>query len=265
MSIDNGTRLRRAMDLFRSEWAKMWSVASTWWMLLIAFAAAVGIGALAAHADVAGWDQLTPAQRAGIDPLADSLWGLLVTQLVLAILGALSITGEYSTGLIRTTLTAVPARGAVLTAKAAVVTATVLAAGTVTTLTAFGVGQAIFATKHIGLSPSHPSVVRGLIAAVGYLVAAGLIGLCLGTLLRHTAAASAILVVLLFLAPELLHGTSPWVSHLANTLPGTAVRRLVSLYPWHGAPSVPLAWTVIAIYPTALLATAVLAIRRRDA
>ena len=264
MNIDNGTRLRRGIELFRSEMVKLWSVPSTWWMLLIEFVAAVGIGALTAHADVAGWDQWTPAERAGFDALAESLWGLLVAQLVLAILGAMSITGEYSTGLIRTTLTAVPARGAVLAAKAAVVATSVAVTGTVTTLTAFAVGQAIFATKHIAVSLGHPGVVPGLVAAVGYLVAASVIGLGLGALLRHTAAALTVLVGLLFLAPELVHGTSPSVSRVSNALPGTAVRRLVSLYPWHGAPSAPLAWTVIATYPVVLLTAAVLAIRRRD-
>jgi ABC-2 type transport system permease protein len=265
MSTDEGTRLRRAMDLFRSEWIKLWSTPSTWWILLIAFCAAVGIGALAVRADVADWHQMTAAQRASVDQLAEPLWGLLISQLVVAILGALTITGEYSSGLIRTTLTAVPVRGAVLAAKAAVVTVAVAATGTLTTLTAFGVGQAIFATRHVAVSSAHPGVVPGLAAAIGYLIAATLIGLCLGTLLRHTAAAVTVLVALLFLAPELLHGTSPWVSHIANTLPGTAVHRMVSLYPWHGAPSASLSWTVIAVYPTALLAAAALAIRRRDA
>lgn len=258
------TRPTRARDLIAAEWIKIWSLRSTWWMLLCAIILSTGVGALVTGADAGQWDRMTPAQRAGFDPLPDTFIGFLVAQLIFASLGALAITGEYSSGLIRTTFAAAPGRAGVLTAKATAVSAVAFLAGLVATLASFGVGQAILSRRHLDVSITDPASLRAIIGAVVYLVAAALLGLGLGALLRHAAGAIAVLVAVLFLAPELLHGTTQWLTDISNALPGTAIRRLISMHPWQGAPAVPTAFLTIVAYPAVVLAVAAIIIRRRD-
>ena len=97
------------------------------------------------------------------------------------------------------------------------------------------------------------------------LAAVALIGLGLGVLIRHGAGALTAVVVLLFLAPSFLHGTSSWVIDIGNALPANAIRRLVSLHPWPNAPSITEAVVIIVAYPVAALAAAAYVIHRRDA
>lgn len=263
--LAGGGRAAQATDVVLSEWIKLRSLRATWSMVALAVVAAVGIAALAASVDVRDWDQMSSAQRAGVDPLSDSFVGFMVSQLAFAALGVLTITGEYSSGLIRTTFTAVPARTGVLLGKAAAVGALALVTGLVTATASFGVAQAILARQHLGLSVTEPYVVRGIVAAAGYLGSVSLLGLCLGVLLRHTGPAVAVLVVLLFLAPQLLHGSAAWVTDIANALPGTVIRRLVTLAPWPGAPSIAHSCMVIIAYPLVSLVVAAVVLRRRDA
>jgi ABC-type transport system involved in multi-copper enzyme maturation permease subunit len=200
-----------------------------------------------------------------IDPMADSFVGFSVAQLIFAAVGVLTMTGEYSSGLIRTTFAAVPPRGAVLAAKAAVVSAVTFTVGLITALATFAAGQAIFSREHIGISISHPGAMRAIVAAALFLVAVSLIGLAVGVLIRNAAGALTAVVVLLFLAPSFLHGTSRWVIDIANALPANAIRRLASLHPWPHAPSVTESVIVIAIYPVVALAVAAYVLHRRDA
>ncbi len=97
-----------------------------------------------------------------------------------------------------------------------------------------------------------------------YLGAVTLIGLAVGALLRHPAAIGG-MVTLLFLAPQFAGGSARWVIDLSNALPGTAIRRLVSLHPGPHAPSISHAYAVIACYPLTLMITALIVIERRDA
>src|SRR5260370_39422418 len=134
------------------------------------------------------------------------------------------MTGECSSGLIRTTFAAVPPRGAVLAAKAAVVAVVTFAVGLVTALASFAAGQAIFSRQHIGLSLGHPGAVRAIIAAALFLAAVSLTGLALGVLIRNAAGAVAGVVVLLFLGPAFLHGTRPWVLDIRHRPPRHRIR-----------------------------------------
>lgn len=263
--VGPGTRARRAADLVMAEWIKVRSLPVTWWMVAGALVAAIGIGALATSFDVRDWDQMTGAQRAGLDPLADSFIGFLVSQLVFASLGVLAVTNEYSSGLIRTTFTAMPARTGVLVAKAVVVGALTGVTGLLGGFASFGVGQAVLSQKRLGLSIADPGALRAVLATVGYLVAVSLIGLGLGVLLRRTAPAVMALVTVLFLGPELLHGSAAWMTNIANSLPGNAIRRLVSSTIWSGAPSISHAVIVIVAYPMVVLAVAAIVLRHRDA
>jgi ABC-2 type transport system permease protein len=255
----------RAGDLVASEWIKFRSLSSTYVVLLTAVITAFGVGLLVCNSDASQWAHLPPGQRAAIDPMADSFVGFAIAQLIFAAVGVLTMTGEYSSGLIRTTFAAVPARRAVLAAKAAVVSAVTFAVGLVTALASFAAGQAILSRQHIGISLSHPGAVRAIIAAALFLVAVSLTGLALGVLIRNAAGALTAVVVVLFVGPSFLHGTSRWVIDIANALPANAIRRLASLHPWPNAPSVTEAVIVIVIYPVVALAAAAYVIHRRDA
>jgi ABC-type transport system involved in multi-copper enzyme maturation permease subunit len=249
-------------DLVAAEWIKLRSLRSTYLMLLAASVTTLAIGMLVCNLDAS---QAAPGHRAAVDPLADSFVGFAIAQLVFAALGVLAMTGEYSSGLIRTTFAAVPARRAVLAAKAAVVSSVALTAGLGTALAAFLAGQAILSAQHLGISLSHPGAVRAIIAAGLFLAAIALTGLALGVLIRNAAGALGILVAVLFVIPEFLNGTSQWVIDAADVLPANAIRRLVSLHPLPHAPSMTESVIVVIAYPVITLAAAAIVVRRRDA
>ncbi|MDQ2815407.1 MAG: ABC transporter permease [Actinomycetota bacterium] len=254
-----------ALDLIAAEWIKLRSLRSTYLVLLAAAVIALGVGVLVCNNDAVGWPGMLPAARAAFDPMADSFVGFSIAQLIFAAIGVLTVTGEYSSGLIRTTFAAVPARRAVLAAKATVVCLVTVSVGLVTALATFWAGQAILSGQHIGISLGHPGAVRAVISAALFLVAAALMGLGLGVLIRNAAGALSVVVALLFLAPSFLHGTSEWVIDIANVLPANAIRRLVSLHPWPHAPSITESTIVIVVYPVVALAAAAYVLHRRDA
>jgi hypothetical protein len=196
--------------------------------------------------------------------MADSFTGFAVAQLLFAAIGVLTVTGEYSSGLIRTTFAAVPARRAVLASKAAVTCPVAVATGLGAALVSFTAGQAILSRQHIGISLSHPGALRAVIAAGLFLGSVTLLGLGLGVLVRNAAGALSVIVVLLFLAPSFLHGGSHWVVDIGNALPGNAIRRLCSLHPWPSAPSITESVLVMIAYPATALAAAAAVIHRRD-
>jgi hypothetical protein len=203
--------------------------------------------------------------RASVDPLADSFVGFAVAQLIFAALGVLTMTGEYSSGLIRITFAAVPARRAVLAAKAAVICASTLIVGLGAALAAFLAGQAILSTQRLGIPLSHPGAPRAIIAAGLFLPAVALNGLALGVLIKNSAGALAVMVAVLFIGPEFLNGTSQWVVDIANALPASAIWRLVSLHAMPHAPSMTECVIVAIAYPVVTLAAAAIVLRRRDA
>jgi ABC-2 type transport system permease protein len=250
----------------RAEWTKMRSVRSTMWTLAVTIVLAVGFGALVVVSQVNSWDTLTPVQRLRFDPTSFSLSGLFLAQMAIGVLGVLMITSEYATGQIRATLGATPRRLMVLAAKSATFVVVVVTVGVVASFSAFGIGQAIFSGKHIGVSLGDPGILRAVVGGALYLAAVGALGLGLGTILRRTAGAIAALVGLLLVIP-LVSTFLPaaWNEHLTRYLPaqaGTAVFRVVpdatSLSPWTGL-------AVLVGYATLALVVGGLLLVRRDA
>jgi ABC-2 type transport system permease protein len=254
----------RPQDLVASEWIKLRSLRSTYFMLLAAAVIALAIGMLVCSVDASQAAHPLPGRHAPVDPLADSFIGFVLAQLIFAALGVLAMTGEYSSGLIRITFAAVPARRAVLAAKAAVICTVTLAVGLVTALAAFLAGQAILSTRHLGISLSHPDAARAIVAAGLFLPAVALTGLAVGVLIRNAAGALAVVVAVLFVVPSFLSGSNRWVVDIANALPPTAIRRLVSLHPVPHAPSVTECVIVIIAYPLLTLIAAAIVLHRRD-
>ena len=130
--------------------------------------------------------------------VAISLFGLLIGQLVITVLGALAITSEYSTGMIRTSLTTMPRRGTWFAAKGVVFGLVALVAGLVTSFTAFFVGQAILSSWHANVTLGDHNVLRSVIGGGLFLAACGLLSFGIGAILRHSAGAISSAIGLLF-------------------------------------------------------------------
>jgi ABC-2 type transport system permease protein len=168
----------------RMEWIKLRSLRSTWWTLAITVAGTIGIGvAVGSNTHNASGD-LTNNALAGLVP------GLLLA----GVLGVLTMTSEYTSGMIRATLAAVPRRPLVLAAKAAVFGAVTLAVGEVASFVSFFAGGA--ALRHAITAPalSQPDVLRAVVLSGAGFCLIGLLGLGLGAIIRHSAAAIAVLV-----------------------------------------------------------------------
>ena len=148
------------------------------------------------------------------------MFGLILGQLVIAVLGALTITSEYSTGMIRTSLTVMPRRGTVYAAKAVVFTLVALVAGLVTSFGSYFIGQAIFATHHLNSHIGQPGVLRAVIGGGLFLAVCGLFSYGIGALLRSTAGAITASVALLFVV-FVLSGFLPsnWAEHIDKWIP----------------------------------------------
>ncbi len=214
----------------RSEFTKIRSVRSTYWTLLALVLACIGIGVLfslgeASHVQSFAGTRAAPHVVANARSIAVplSLFGLLVGQLVIAVLGALTITSEYSTGMIRTSLTTMPRRGTVFAAKAIVFGAVALVTGLITSFGSFFAGQAILATQNVGASIGQPGALRAVIGGGLFLTVCGLLSLGIGAILRHTAGAITAAIGLLFVL-FVLSGFLPsnWAAHVDKWIPFNA-------------------------------------------
>ena len=195
----------------QSEWTKFRSLRSTVYTLLIAVALMIGLGAL-----LAGVATSQPrGLDAGATAISTSLTGTFFAQLAIGVLGVLLITGEYSTGMIRASLTVVPARLPMLWAKLVVSAGAVFLTMLVSSFTAFTIGQALLSRKHLNAALSDPGALRAIIGAALYLTVAAITALALGALLRNTAAAISTFVAVFFVIPPLARATS------CNTCPPT--------------------------------------------
>jgi ABC-2 family transporter len=173
-------------DALRSEFTKIKSTRSTYWTLLALVVVCVGIGALASAGAASHANQIS---KATFDATQQSLAGLYVGQLVIAVLGALTITSEYSTGMIRTTLSVQPRRGVVFAAKALVFATVSLIVGLVASFGSFFLGQALMSGHHLSVTLGDPNVLRAVIGGALFLTACGMLAYGLGAILRHTAGA----------------------------------------------------------------------------
>jgi ABC-2 type transport system permease protein len=250
----------------RSEWTKIRSVRSTVWSLVATFGITVGLGALFCFAYVRRYDHLGLRQRLTFDPTFQSLRGLFLAQIAIGVLGVLVVSSEYATGLIRTTLTAVPQRRTLLAAKAVVFGAVAIVVSMMSVFAAFFVGQAVLDRKHLGVSLGDPRVLRAVLGAGVYLAIVGLLGLALGAIVRRTAGAIATLFAVVLVLPLLTRALpNPWDTDIGKFLPaelGAAlfnVRPDTSLLSPGPALVVALVWLVITFTIAAILIT------RRDA
>jgi ABC-2 type transport system permease protein len=249
------------LRVVRSEWTKLHSLRSTRWSLLVATVLGIGFPLLFAAVTSSHWGSMSPGDRADRHPLDIALAGVNVAQLAIAVLGVLVITGEYSTGMIRATFTAVPKRLPVLWAKIAVFGVVTLLIGLPVVLVSFFASQAIL-SKHdlLQISFSHGGVARSVIGGAVYLVLVGIFALAIGAIVRNTAGGIASFAGLFFVIPPLLNVLpSSWNHAISPYLPDSAGRAIFSLThgsdslgPWAGG-FLFLGYTLLAIAIAAVL------------
>jgi ABC-2 type transport system permease protein len=248
------------------EWHKLRTIRSTWFIVAVFAVGMIGLSVLALSHE--GYAQMSAADRASFDPTHDSTFtGLLLGQLLAGVLGVLTVTAEFSSGMIRATFAAVPRRRLVLAAKAAVLGAVTLATGEILAFTAFFVGQASLPAPAPHAALGQPGVLRAVLLAGAYPALIALIGLGLGAIIRHTAGAICALVVVLFLLPLLIAplGASTQDDVVRFLPEQIAALSLTAIRPVSPALSPPVAFGLLCAYAVAALAAGAWALTRRDA
>jgi ABC-2 type transport system permease protein len=252
VNTEPGT-LRRFTQASRMEWIKLRSLRSTWWTLAATVAGAAGIAVAVG----------TNTKDASGDVTNNVLAGVAPGLLLVGVLGVLTMTGEYSSGMVRATLAAVPGRSVLLAAKAAVFGGVTLAVGEATAFLAFTAGRAALPGRIPPPSLGQPGVLRAVLLAGVGIALVGLFGLGLGALIRHSAAALAVYAGAVFVVGELLFALAPSVVRyipLAIVSDSLAVSRpgADALSPWTGL-------AVLCLYAAVTLVAGGGLFTRRDA
>jgi ABC-type transport system involved in multi-copper enzyme maturation permease subunit len=252
------------LGVARSEWTKIRSLRSTYWTFLVTAGMTVGLGVLFSFGRTSGPEPIGPDFNAAGFPMN----GLFLSQLAIGVLGVLIITSEYSSGMIRTSFTAVPQRGVLLAVKATIFALVTFVVAALSTFVTFFLGQLVLNRngKNLGVSLSSPHALRIVIGAALYLTLCGLLGVALGALLRSTPAAITSLAGLLFILPILMNflPTSWHRDAIARWLPSNAGFQILEkttqdlqFSPWVGL-------AVLAGWVAVIFAGALILLRRRD-
>ena len=250
-------------EALHAEWTKLRTLPGTPWLLAALILLTVAVSAAATSATTC------PSGGCSVDPAKLSLTGTDLGQAVVAILAVLAISGEYSTGMIRTTMTAMPRRVTMLAAKSAVVTGLVLAAGTIAVLGSLLAGGLILPGH--GFTPAHgyPAlslgdgpVLRAAAGSVLYLALIALLSLGVATIIRDSGAAIGTVLGLLYLSPIFAAVVSSphWHNDIERYAPmsaGLAIQattglRSLPISPWGGL-GVLAAWAAAALLAGGLL------------
>ena len=257
--------------LMLAEWTKIRSVRSTVWSLIIFVVLTIGLTALFSWLTVHAV-QTGRAPRRSADLISDPVSFILQTgigfgQLAICVLGALTMTSEYSTGVIRASLLAVPKRLPVLAAKCAVFAGLIFVVAEIVVFCSFFIGKAIVHPV-VSVSLSQPGVTRAVIGAGLYLTVLGLFALAIGSLIRHSAGAIAAVIGLVLVVGPLLGllDSYDWGKHIHDWFPtvaGSYITRVQQasdqvLTPWQG-------FAVFCVWTALLLAGGAVLLKRRDA
>lgn len=263
-------------DLLAAEWIKMRSLRSTYWVLVLSAVVAIAINVNAVHSDLPYIDQPHPPLEGlppyTYDPLFHGLGRIAVAVMALsaASFGAITVFGEYTTGMIRTTFAAVPDRRAVITAKVVLVAAITLVLGVAVSATSFFTINAMLASRHVGLSIHDPGCLRAVAGYALVVPVCALIGMAFGAVLRHATASIVAVVGVLFIVPMLFGGDRyRALKEIGNHLPLNAQARLSlnpDSYTSLGAHpgTITGSWIALAAWALASVAVTVTAVRRRD-
>lgn len=249
------------------EWRKARSLRSTWWMLGITLVAMIALAIVVLRYYPSHWAHMSRADRASFDPTNDGFTGLALAQLIFASLGVLLMTSEYSSGMIRTTLVAVPRRGRVLAAKAVVAAGIALVAGEIAAFATFLIGQATLTSPAPHATLGQPGVLRAVLLAGVYLALLAMAGVGLGAIVRRSAVGVAVITGLIFVLPPITLALPQGEQHAVQKfLPEIiAENSLTSIHP---APYSLSAWAglgMLCLYAAVALAAGGWLLSRRDA
>jgi ABC-2 type transport system permease protein len=254
------------LRVIRSEWAKFWSLRSSYIALAATVVGMIGLGVLFSAVTAGHWPVMRAAQKLRFDPTDTSMRGFELAQLVIGVLGVLMVTGEYGTGMIRASMAAAPKRLPVVWAKTVVFAVIVFVLGEVTSFAAFLSGQALLSSQHIQTSLGAPDVLRAVFGTGLYLTVVGLLGVALGWIIRSTAGGIATLFGLLLVLPALGEALpDSWAQHVNPYLPSTAGQSLTAVHP---DPGLLAPWTgfgVFCLYAVIAFTAAAILVKQRDA
>jgi ABC-2 type transport system permease protein len=262
-----GRRVTQA-NVLRSEWTKLWTLRSTRWSLLAAVLAQGALGILIAAVQMGRWSHLSPQDRSSFDSIATGVGGYHMAQLAIGVLGVMVISGEYSTGMIRSTFMAVPRRLPVLWAKLGVFSAVTFALMLASTLVSFFAVQAIATQHNVQHSIGDPHALRAVVGTALFLTVLGILSVGIGALIRNTAGGISLFVFLLFVLPGIVgilpssisDSINPYLPLNAGTTVATSVFEAGShhLSAWGG-------FALFCGYAAVAVIAAAIGLMRRDA
>jgi hypothetical protein len=248
--------------VLRSEWIKFTTLRSTLSVLAVAMIGMVAIGTIVGYNTRHLSSTLDPND---VVPSA-TLQGYYLGQLLMGALGVLFVTGEYSTGMIRSTMVAVPRRLPVLWAKLIVLVGVVLTAMIAMSILAFLAGEAVISQSRPGYSLGDPHVLRVVIGTGVYLTFIAMLGSAIGWIVRSTPGALVTYLGVILVVPVIFGNVlGNWGKHVAEYLPSQAGAAFISIIP-DGLSTTP--WTgiiIMAAWVVAFTAVAAVVLRRGDA
>lgn len=215
-------------QVVRSEWTKIRSVASTVWTLSLAVVVTVALGMLISALSRSQFDKMPVRERVSFDPTFISFAGMTLGQLAMIVFGVLVVSNEYSTGMIRTSLAAVPQRGTFLFSKIAVATGLALAVGMVTSFAAFFLGQAMLGSHRTEIGD--PGVLRAVLGGGFYMTLIAMFSMGVASMLRSPMLSLGILMPFFFLISNIL-GNVDATKKIGRFLPDQAGSRIMQVVP----------------------------------
>ena len=255
------TRILKA-HILKAEWTKLRTLPSTWRTAALTLVLGIGFSVDVALSQMSQWHTMTAQQHQVFDPASASMSGVMIAAVVLGTLAVRTVTAEYSTGMIRSTFSAMPARPLVLAAKAAATAAFAFPVTLLGNLAGFELGQRIFASRHVAVTIGHPGVLRALFFGALAVSLVAVIGVGIGGLIRHTAGAATTLALIII--GGLTVGQflpAGWRQYL----PGIATQAAVTVHRSAGLLRPGTALVVLAVYAVIALGAAALRVARRDA
>ncbi len=217
-----------AVQVLRSEWTKIRSVSSTVWTLSIAVVVTVALGMLIAALSKSEFDDMSTRDQLSFDPTFISFAGMSLGQLAMIVFGVLVVSNEYSSGMIRSSLAAVPKRGRFLSGKLAVATGLALVVGLVTSFVAFFLGQAMLGGHRAFIGDD--GVLRAVIGGGLYMTLIALFSMGVAAMLRSPMLSLGILMPFFFLISAILGNVSA-TKKVGRFLPDQAGSEIMQVVP----------------------------------
>ncbi len=215
-----------ATQVLRSEWTKIRSVASTVWTLGLAVVVTIALGMLISALTKSQFSDMSRRDQLSFDPTFISFAGTSLGQLAMIVFGVLVVGNEYSSGMIRTSLAAVPRRGTFLFGKVAVATALALVVGMVTSFATFFLGQAML--RDLRASIGDPGVLRAVFGGGLYMTLIAMFSMGVAAMLRSPMLSLGILMPFFFLISNIL-GNVPATRKVGRFLPDQAGSRIMQV------------------------------------